>query len=226
LIGFCWGGNQALLAAWYDSRAATHPSISSHIAARLRPVSPVGHFEAGVIAFSPVLRFEDIIESLETRHTAWRNPVLAHLQNTVYERMKFKGHPNPCGSLYQLIVSEVARSDLAYPRAVDDGLDFLRLMPHRGQPDGDKLAECRMPVLIVQSANDPLSPAQDLADFVARVDNHNVAGIILPGGGHVGFAAYARSYYFSLIGNFFDAQNAPKARDIPRLAKSSKSDPA
>ena len=34
--------------------------------------------------------------------------------------------------------------------------------------------------------------------------NERVAGIILPGGGHVGFAAYAKEYYYSLIANFFD----------------------
>ena len=68
-----------------------------------------------------------------------------------------------------------------------------------------------VPVLIVQAANDPLISAQDQADFTARTSNPNVAALILPGGGHIGFAAYCRAYYFSLIFNFFDAQSGPRA---------------
>jgi len=221
LIGFCWGANLALLAAWYDGRAEVHSSISDRLAARLRPVSAKRHFEAGVIAFSPVLRFEDIIDALETEQSGWRHPALAHLQDTICRRMKLKGFPNPSGSLFTLINDEFARSALDYPGAVEDGLDFLRLMPHRGRSDGDKLADCRVPVLIVQAANDPVAPAQDVADLCARVDNRNVAGLILPNGGHVGFAAYARSYYFSLAANFFDVKSGPATSRDARLTEAS-----
>jgi len=68
-----------------------------------------------------------------------------------------------------------------------------------------------VPVLIVHAANDPLAPAQEVADLFSRVKNPNVAAIILPSGGHVGFAAYNRAYYFSLIMNFFDPKTGPVA---------------
>jgi predicted alpha/beta-fold hydrolase len=77
-------------------------------------------------------------------------------------------------------------------------------MPYQDRPIRDKLADARIPVLIVHAANDPLVPAQDIADFVAGVNNPQVSAIILPGGGHVGFAPYAKAYTFSLMRNFFD----------------------
>jgi predicted alpha/beta-fold hydrolase len=59
-------------------------------------------------------------------------------------------------------------------------------------------------VLIVHGANDPMGTAGEIAELIAQTDNPRVAALILPGGGHVGFAAYARSYYYSLIAGFFD----------------------
>ena len=38
-----------------------------------------------------------------------------------------------------------------------------------------------------------------------------VAAVVLPGGGHIGVAAYAKKYYYSLMMNFFDASLAPRA---------------
>lgn len=209
LIGFCWGANMAILAAWYDNRSDSHPSISSRLAPYLRPVSERKHFEAGVIAISPVVRFEEVLEAMETPWTIWQHPVLSNLQHTVLTRERFKGHPNPSGSLRKLIEDEFARSVLNYRDSIEDALDFVRLWPHRGRTCGDKFAAPRVPLLIVHAANDPLAPAQDVADLFARVTNPNVAGIILPSGGHVGFAAYNCAYYFSLILNFFNAQTGP-----------------
>jgi len=59
-------------------------------------------------------------------------------------------------------------------------------------------------VLIIHAANDPLAEAQTLADLFAKIHKPNVAGIVLSGGGHVGFAPFARDYYYSMIVNFFD----------------------
>jgi predicted alpha/beta-fold hydrolase len=84
-------------------------------------------------------------------------------------------------------------------------------LPRRGKPAGDKLEDARVPVLIVYAANDPLSPAQYVSDLIAVTENPNVAAIMLPGGGHIGFAAYARRYYFSLIVNFFSVVDGPRA---------------
>ena len=207
LIGFCWGANLGLLAAWYDSRPPQHVSITSALARRLPPVSPKPHFSAGVIAFSTVFHFEGLIEELETPTAFVIDPVLANMQATTRQRSKRKNHPEITHSLGKLIEFEYARSDLSYPQGTEDGLRFLRLTPFKGKPAGDKLANARMPILVVQAANDPLCPAQVVADLIAELDNPNVAALILPGGGHIGFAPYARSYYFNLIVSFFHPQH-------------------
>lgn len=68
----------------------------------------------------------------------------------------------------------------------------------------------RQPVLILSSANDPLDTAQSVANLLARTDNPNLGGIILRGGGHMGFTALAPDYYYSLLLAFFDPQTAPE----------------
>ncbi len=225
LIGFCWGANQAMLCAWYDGRPPNHLSISPQLAGHLRETSSQEHFQAGVIAFSPVLRFEEIIESVWEYRLGLTYPVLATLQSTVETRLRFKEHDHhpdydPSyypGNLRKLIDYEYARSELNYPGSVEDGLLFLRFLPYKGLPDGDKLMSARCPVLIVQGANDPLAGAQDVADLIAKTPNPNVAAVVLSGGGHVGFAAYARAYYFSLIINFFDTTRGPGATRAAQL---------
>jgi predicted alpha/beta-fold hydrolase len=211
LVGFCWGANHALLAAWEDGRPEDHPSIRELIRPHLRPRDGRRHFEAGVVAFSPVLNFEEIIDKLERDWSIAADPVLCALQDTVEARMLRKRHPTCSGSLKDLIYYETLRTVLDYPGAVADGLDYLRLMPYRGKPAGDKLESARVPVLIVYAANDPLAPAQEVADLFSTLRNPNVAGIILPGGGHIGFAPYATRYYYSLLLNFFDPKTGAAA---------------
>jgi hypothetical protein len=46
LVGFCWGANEALLAAWYDGHSESLPSITPRMASFLRPVSGSRHYEA------------------------------------------------------------------------------------------------------------------------------------------------------------------------------------
>lgn len=211
LMGFCWGANHVLLAAWEDGRSHDHPSVSPELRRRLRPRTARPHYSAGIMAFSPCLRFEEIIEQCEREWGLFDNPVLYTLQEGVRFRKRWKGHPDSTGSIRTLIHYEFARSELHYPNVVTEGLDYLRLMPFRGRPAGDKLESARVPVLIVHGANDPLAPAQDVADFFVGLENRRVAGLILPGGGHVGFAAYCRPYFYSLILNFFDPVHGPAA---------------
>lgn len=219
LIGFCWGANQALLCAWDDGRPPSHASISARLQPHLNPRRGRRHYEAGVMAFSPTLRFEEIFDSVDVERAGVDYPVQANLQVTVEKRVAHKQHnqhdcfdPSACpGSLRKLIDYEFARSELGYPGSVDDALRFVRFLPYKGKDDGVKLNMARVPVLIVQGANDPLAIAQDVADLISKTPNPNVAAIVLPGGGHVGFAAYARTYYFSLILNFFNAETGPKA---------------
>lgn len=204
LIGFCWGANQAMLAAWMDGQRGPHEGISPTLAPHMRPPTEARHYEAGVIAFSPVLRVEELIDKIDQPRSKFQTPILAALQDVVRNRSKNKGYPHTNGSLRQLILDEYERCEMNYPEALGDALRFVRYLPYKGQSGGDKLSAIRVPVLIVQAANDPLAYAQDVATFMSGVKNPNVAALILPGGGHIGFAPYARSYYYSLIINFFN----------------------
>ena len=208
LIGFCWGANHALCAAWYDGCRGQHSSVHPRLAAQLDPVPDDRHFEAGVMAFSPVLRFEDLLDKLDSERSRIREPALAGLQVTIRERMTRKGYPDPSGSLRNLIACELHRSRLANPEVERDAYRFVRMLPYRNQSDGDKLQSARVPVLIIHAANDPLAEAQAVADLFAKIHNPSVAGIVLSGGGHVGFAPFARDYYYSMIVSFFDTLRA------------------
>lgn len=214
LIGFCWGGNLGMLAAWYDGRPRQHPSITDALAQRLPPVFPRRHFSAGVLAFASVLDFEELCDQMETPKGYLQDPILASMQATVRNRALRKGHAGVTPSLHKLIAAEFARSELSYDGAVEDGYHFLRFKTYRGKQTGEKLVNARIPVLIVHAANDPLCPAQNVADLIAGLDNPNVAALILAGGGHVGFAPYARSYYFSLVLNFFDPERGAAANTM------------
>ena len=211
LIGFCWGGNIALLTAWADCRPTNDPSVAPELAEYAQEVSERRHYTAGVLAFSPVLRFEDLIDQLDRPRSPLFEPVLAAFQDTLRLRQQVKEHPAVTGSLRDLIRQEIDNWGFTITDAMQHGLTYLRLLPYGSKPAGDKLECAGVPVLIVQAANDPLVPAQDLADLITRTSNPNVAALILRGGGHVGFAAYSRAYYFSLIFNFFDAQAGPRA---------------
>ncbi|MEK6643193.1 MAG: alpha/beta fold hydrolase [Planctomycetota bacterium] len=205
LIGFCWGANHALCTAWYDGCGGVHPSVAPRVAERIGAFTPGRHFEAGVLAFSPVLQFEELLDKLDKKHSPFREPVMAGLQTTVRDRMTRKGYPEPSGSLRRLIETEIGRTKLAGPDHEMEAYQFMRMLPYRELSDGRKLQSSRVPTLIVHGANDPMSPAQDLADLIARIDNPLVAGMVLPGGGHIGFGAYAKDYYYNLIVHFFES---------------------
>jgi predicted alpha/beta-fold hydrolase len=223
LVGFCWGANQALTTAWFDSRLENDPSISEQMAPYLRPVSDKPHFEAGIMVFSPVLRFEEVIEQLKKPHDMLVHPVLCSLQGTVEDRFRQKHHEkthvfkpgDSPRSLRELIDCEFARSEMGYPEAPDDTMDFFRMLPFGDLPDNAKLRRTPVPLVIVHAADDPLANANDVAELIKRTPNPNVTAIVLPGGGHVGFAPFARKYFYSLVVNFFDPRTGPAAAPIP-----------
>lgn len=204
MIGFCWGANLGILSAWYDGCDGEHSSISEELQPYL--LKPCGrtHYSAGIIAIAPVLRFEDLMDDLERSWSILVNPVYRYLQKAIEGRMRAKGYHPATGSLWRLIRLEFHRMGMTSEKLVRDAQRFLRLLAYKGQPAGDKLEDARIPVLILHAANDPLAPAQDVADLVATVDNPQVAAVILAGGGHGGFPVYARHYYLSLIVGFFD----------------------
>ena len=205
LIGFSWSANQALLMAWRDGRPAGDGSITPQLAEHLRSLPPARRYQAGVLAFSPILRFEDLMDQMDTPRLALFHPVLAGLQKTVRDWMIEWNYPDPSGSMHELI----QHLGVKYPHSLDDSLQFLRFLPYKGKPAGDKLNATRMPVLIVHASNDPIAPAQAVADLVARVTNPNVAAIMMPTGGHIGFGPFAPDWYYSLVLSFFDPASGP-----------------
>lgn len=211
LVGFCWGANHALLAAWEDGRSDDGPAVPVKLKPALRPLSGRRHYTLGVLAFSPVLDFDPILDRIAGRNISiLEDPVLDALQDLIYDRMVRKGYPNPDGDARRLVELEARRSPYYYPGSVQDGWPYVELMPRR-LGGYNKLSRARMPVLIVHAANDPLSPAQNVAELFATLRNPRVAAVILPGGGHIGFAPYARRWFYSLILNFFDRELGPAA---------------
>jgi predicted alpha/beta-fold hydrolase len=211
LLSFCWGGNLAMQAAWYDGRRPDDPSITESIGRFLEPPSPRRHYTAGVMAFAPVLRWEELMDDADHGHEMLREPAMYYFQQFVRDRMIRKGYPEASGNLRRLINYEFAHSLFTASTPVHEAYRFLRFLPYRGLPDGDKLEYARVPVLIVSSVNDPFLSVQDTADLVAQTSNPKVAAIILRGGGHIGYAAYNRSYFYSLITGFFDPQSGAAA---------------
>jgi predicted alpha/beta-fold hydrolase len=211
LIGFCWGANHAIMTAFFDGHRGPHTSLTAELRKHLPDPPDERHYDAGVMAFSPVLQFEELIDKLDTPISRFKDPVAAGLQKLIKARMTRKGYPSPSVSLRRLIQCEFDRAHPDYPEAVRDLITYLRLLPYKNLPDGGKLEEVQTPLLITHAANDPLSSAQHLADLAARVKNPRVAAMVLPGGGHIGFAPYAKNYYFSLVFNFFDPEHGAAA---------------
>lgn len=213
LIGFCWGGNHGMLAAWEDGRPLDDPDMPARVQAHLRPRDGRVHYAAGIIAFSPTLRWEEVVQATTIKdYDLVEQPSYASLQKGIKDRMRRKQHPEISGNLQKLIHYELLRQAKGeYPTIEPDGYAYLRFMPYGEFVPPNKLEHVRVPLLIVHGANDPLSSAQDVADLMATLKNPNVAAVVLPGGGHVGFAAYSKPYFYSLMLNFFDPQRGPRA---------------
>ncbi len=212
IIGFSWSANSALLAPYEDGRPVDDPLVAPEIRTAMPPIDRTQrHFEAGAVALSPCLKFEEICDGLEEDHDYVVNPVYHSLQSTVNLRATRKGYPPMNGSLRALIAHEFSRSPLKYPNAVADGYTYLRLSPYKNEPFRSKLEHARVPVLIVHGSNDPLAYANEVAEFFSFTKNPNVAGVILNEGGHDGFAAYRRDYIYSIIVNFFNEERGPDA---------------
>jgi pimeloyl-ACP methyl ester carboxylesterase len=156
------------------------------------------------------VEFDHVIDKLEHRWSKWTDPVYNFLGDIVAGRAALKGFDGVGFSLRRLFRQEVARALPGYPEFEHGGRDYLRLIPNPPERHC-KLEAARVPVLIVYGADDPVAPAQPIADLMTAVGNPNVAALVLPGGGHCGFAPYARRYFYSLVVNYFDRQHGAAA---------------
>jgi len=100
------------------------------------------HFEAGVMAFSPVLRFEELLDKLDSNVRAFANRPrrpASHDSRTDDPQ----GLPRSSGSLRNLIACELHRSRLANPEVERDAI--VREDASISKPvDGDKLQSARV----------------------------------------------------------------------------------
>ena len=206
LIGFSWGGTHAMLTAWNEGRRPKHPSIAPRIAGVLPKLPPGRRYRAGVLVFSPVLDIDMLITKLAAPRPFLMYPARSGLQTTIRKWKTLRGFPNPTGALHDMI--RCGRLD--YEGSYEDQYRFLRFVPYKDKPAGNKLADVRLPLLIVHGADDPIAPVQTVANLASGVKNPNVATIVLPTGGHIGFAPYAKSWYYSMILSFFDPAKGPR----------------
>ncbi len=212
LIGFCWGANTALLAAWEEGRRVSDGEVSPQLVSYLRPRGEERLFRAGVLAFSPALNFEQLIDRLDRDWSILDDPVADRLGRIVAGRAKqIEYSLKHASSLRDLIQAEADRAGVDYPGFLKDGLAYLRLVDPDARTPRNKLESVRVPALIVQSVDDPVASAQGVADLFAQLRNPNVAGVVLPGGGHCGFALYSRRYYYNVVLSFFDRRNGAAA---------------
>ncbi|HWL94978.1 MAG TPA: alpha/beta fold hydrolase [Phycisphaerae bacterium] len=210
IIAFSWNANVSLLAAWENARAEDHPSVAPRLKPHLRKRDGKIRYKAGMLCISPVLDFERVVEALDRPWSMWENPVLNAVQGTIGWRSKLRGYDDVNGRLSRLIERELEDAEINYPGAFPDGYDYLRFLSYNGKVSGHKLEDAKVPVLILHAADDPLAYAQEVADFFGETKNPNVAGVILKGGGHDGFAAYCKEYFYSLMINFFDRETGAR----------------
>ncbi|NLE60455.1 MAG: hypothetical protein GX616_19065 [Planctomycetes bacterium] len=78
----------------------------------------------------------------------------------VRDRMIRKGYPEATGNLRHLIAYEFAHSFFGPSLPIGDAYQCLCLLPYRGLPDGDKMERAQLPVLVVNSVNDPFLDAR------------------------------------------------------------------
>jgi len=206
LIGFSWGGVHAMITAWAEGRANGHPSVSPRIESVLPKLPPRRRYRAGVLVFSPVLDLEVLVEKMMTPQSYLLHPFRAGLQRTIRNWKTRSGFPNPTGSLADVI----QYGPLTYEGCDAEHKAFLRLLPYNGKPAGDKFDDVRMPLLLIHGADDPIAPVQTVADFTAGLKNPNVAAMVLPSAGHIGFAPYAKDWFYSMLLSFFDPERGPK----------------
>jgi len=212
MIGFSWGGVHAMLTAWSNGRADTHPSVAPELARLVPKLPPKLRYRAGILVFSPVLDVDVLADKLSTPQSFLVRPFRAGLQKTVRNWKRLRGFPNPTGALADVVRSKRLQHDGA--RQQHRG--FIRLLPYKDKPAYPKLPAVGSPMLIVHAANDPIAPVQTVADLYAGVKNPNVAAIVLPTGGHIGFASFAKDWYYSMILSFFDPDKGPKPAPLDR----------
>jgi predicted alpha/beta-fold hydrolase len=218
LVAFSLIGYEALLTAWLDGKEPASDLPDAKIFAALPKPQPEPAFNAGMFVVSAPVGITQTARDFEPRYTMLEAPVKHSFQQHVIDRIV----PNPGGRLYtmwDLAQYELVLSDYRalYPSFADAQpilLKFLDMGANNWQVGAARMENVRVPLLVLNSANDPLGSAQNVADLFSRQHNPNIGVILLREGGHIGFTAFSADYYYSLIKNFFDPKTAPVAHPL------------
>jgi len=156
-----------------------------------------------------------IANDFQTHVSILQAPIKSTFQGHVAQRLDDLQQP-PGFSMWDLAKCEFERSPSCklYPSFdayQPDLVRFLDLSRDHWQVGAARVENIRVPMLVLNAANDPLASAQGVAELFGRQHNPNVGVIVLKEGSHIGFTAFSADYYYSLMTNFFDPKTAPVA---------------
>ncbi len=213
LVTFSLTGFEALLAAWLDGAAPVIELQTLPLNALLPPHQPDPAFNAGMFIISAPIDILDVAARFEPQVSFLQAPVKYTFQNHVRRRLDYY-KLSPGYTMWDLARCEFPRNAIhglypSFEAAKPDFMRFLDLSADHWSVGAARIENIRIPLLILNAANDPLATAQGVADLFARQHNPNLGVILLPEGSHIGFTAYSADYYYSLMLNFFDPATAP-----------------
>lgn len=216
LVCFSLTGVEALLTAWLDGRTPVTDLRDLPLHTLLPPHEAQPAFNAGMFVVSAPVGLMEVAGRFETHYSLLDAPTKATFQNHVTQRLAYYKF-GPGYSMWDLVRYEFVRSPLnqLYPSfnaARPDMQTFLDLSRDNWKSGAARMENIRVPVLLLNAANDPLGCAQGVANLFARQHNPNIGVILTKEGGHIGYSAYNVDYYFSLMLNFFDPATAPVAQ--------------
>lgn len=217
LVSFSLTGFEAILTAWLDGKTPVTELQNLPLNALLPPHQAEPAFNGGMFIVSAPVDIVAIASHFDQKYNLLQAPVKATFQELVRQRIEHyklgTGY-----TMWDLVRCEYPRSDYhtlypSFEAAQKDLTTFLDLSRDDWMVGASRMDNVRIPVLILNSGNDPLESAQGVASLFARQHNPNI-GVLLPKeGGHIGFTAYSADYYYALMINFFDPATAPRGVD-------------
>jgi predicted alpha/beta-fold hydrolase len=223
LVTFSLGGYEGLLTAWLDgARPVTRFSHFGFLKDLPRP-RPEPAFNAGMVIVSSPVDIISTADRFDKPLSLLEAPLKATFQEHIARRAALYGE-TPTRSMWGLAEREFYRAGWGgkygdFKTIKPELVSFLDFSAHDWEEGVRRMENVRVPVLMINSANDPLGTAQGVADLFGRVKNPNIGAVMTAGGGHMAFTAYAADYYYTLLLNFFNPVTGPVAQHPLPLAK-------
>jgi predicted alpha/beta-fold hydrolase len=223
LVTFSLGGYEGLLTAWLDG---AHPVTRFEHIGFLKDLpqpKPEPAFNAGMIIVSSPVDIISTADRFDKPMSLLDAPLKATFQEHIAKRVASYGE-TPTRSMWGLAEREYDRAGWSakygnFNTIKPELVDFLDFKADDWEEGVRRMDNVRVPVLMINSANDPLGTAQGIADLFGRVKNPNIGVVMTAAGGHMAFTAYATDYYYTLLLNFFNPVTGPVAQNPLPLAK-------